>query len=51
MLTLNNINYEVEGNPILRDISLELVDEFVAVTSPNGSGKSTLAKVITGFLH
>ena len=50
MLTLNNINYEVEGKPILRDISLELGDEFVAVTGPNGGGKSTLAKVIAGIL-
>ena len=42
MLTLNNITYEVEGKTILRDISLELGDEFVAVTGPNGGGKSTL---------
>ena len=50
MLTLNNITYEVEGKTILRDISLELGDEFVAVTGPNGGGKSTLAKVIAGIL-
>ena len=35
MLTLNNITYEVEGKTILRDISLELGDEFVAVTGPD----------------
>lgn len=39
MLTLNNITYEVEGKTILRDISLELGDEFVAVTGPNGGRK------------
>ena len=50
MLTLQSISYDVEDKEIVRDVSLELGDEFVAVTGPNGGGKSTLAKLIAGIL-
>ena len=50
MLTLQSISYDVEDKEIGRDVSLELADEFVAVTGPNGGGKSTLAKLIAGIL-
>lgn len=49
MLELQNVCFEAEGKPILRDISLTLEDRFVAVTGPNGGGKSTLAKIIMGI--
>ncbi|WP_281527494.1 ABC transporter ATP-binding protein [Ruminococcus champanellensis] len=49
MLELQNVCFEAEGKQILRDISLTLVDRFVAVTGPNGGGKSTLAKIIMGI--
>ena len=51
MLELKNICYEVEGNKeIIRDISLQIEDHFVAITGPNGGGKSTLAKIIEGIV-
>lgn len=50
MLELKNINYQVDGKEILKDINLEINNHFVAITGPNGSGKSTLAKVIAGIV-
>ena len=51
MLTLEHINYHVDGKDILKDVSLSIEDRFVAVTGPNGSGKSTLLKIIMGTLQ
>lgn len=51
MLELKNICYEVEDNKeIIRDISLQIEDHFVAIIGPNGGGKSTLAKIIAGIV-
>ena len=54
MLELKNITYEVEDNHdnkgILKDISLNIEDHFVAITGPNGGGKSTLPKIIAGII-
>lgn len=54
MLELRNISYEVEGErenrEILKDVSLSIDRQFVAITGPNGGGKSTLAKLIAGIL-
>ena len=51
MLELKNICYDVEDNKeIIRDISLQIEDHFVAITGPNGGGKSTLAKIIAGIV-
>ena len=51
MLELKNICYEVEDNKeIIRDISLQIEDHFVAITGPNGGGKSTLSKIIAGIV-
>ncbi len=53
MLELKNICFHVEEDgkkkEILKDISLEISEKFVAITGPNGSGKSTLAKIIMGI--
>lgn len=53
MLELRNISYQVEQDgaekEILRDISLNVKERFVAITGPNGGGKSTLAKLIAGI--
>lgn len=54
MLELKHVSFRVENEwgeekGILRDVSLEISDRFVAVTGPNGGGKSTLAKVIAGI--
>ncbi len=50
MLQLKNISYTADGNEILKDVSLEINERFVAITGPNGSGKSTLAKIIAGIV-
>ena len=50
MLELRHISYRTpDGKEILRDVSLQIDDRFVAITGPNGSGKSTLAKIIAGI--
>ena len=50
MLEFRNVSYETpEGKQILRNVSLQISDRFVAVTGPNGSGKSTMAKLIAGI--
>ncbi len=50
MLELKDISYEVGEKKILKHISLNIEDRFVAITGPNGSGKSTLAKMIAGII-
>lgn len=54
MLELKNISYEVEDDresrEILKNVSLNIKNHFVAITGPNGGGKSTLAKIIAGIL-
>ena len=50
MLELKNISYSADGKQILKDVSLEIDERFVAITGPNGSGKSTLAKIIAGII-
>ncbi len=50
MLELKNISYSADGKEILKDVSLEIDERFVAITGPNGSGKSTLAKLVAGII-
>ena len=51
MLEFKNVSYVTEdGKEILRNVTLQINDRFVAVTGPNGSGKSTLAKLIAGIV-
>ena len=51
MLELININYEIDGKKILKDINLKIdTKKIVIITGPNGSGKSTLSKIIMGIL-
>ena len=51
MLKLENVSYSVGDIHILKNISLEIDERFVAITGPNGSGKSTLAKIIAGIIE
>lgn len=55
MLELRNISFEAENNgtkkEILKNISLNINERFVAITGPNGGGKSTLARVIAGVVQ
>lgn len=49
MLSIKNLQANVEGKEILKGINLELkAGEVHAIMGPNGSGKSTLANVLTG---
>ena len=50
MLKLENISYSVGDIQIIKNISLEIDERFIAITGPNGSGKSTLAKIIAGII-
>ena len=50
MLEFKHVSYETpDHKEIIRDVSLQIDDRFVAITGPNGSGKSTMAKLIAGI--
>ncbi len=49
MLVIENLHVEVEGEPILRGLNLEVgTGEVHAIMGPNGSGKSTLSYILSG---
>ena len=54
MLQLKNISFSAETEDgvkeILKDITMDITDGFLAITGPNGGGKSTLAKIIAGII-
>ncbi len=54
MLQLKNISFSAENEDgakeILKDITMDIDDGFLAITGPNGGGKSTLAKIIAGII-
>jgi len=50
-IKFENVSFDYDGRPVLRDINLEIREgERVALLGNNGAGKSTLAKLILGIL-
>ena len=49
-LKINNLDFKIKDNTILRNISLELEEDKIAcVLGPSGCGKTTLLKLIAGL--
>ena len=52
LLTVENVNFAVRGNPILQAVDLRVTaGEIVALIGPNGAGKSTLVRIVLGLLR
>ena len=50
MLTIEHIQKNYEGKPLLKDVSFQVdEDETVCLLGPSGSGKSTLLRIIAGL--
>lgn len=51
LLSIKNLNFTYEREPVLVDINLEVYEkDFLVLIGPNGGGKSTLMKLILGLL-
>ncbi len=51
-LTINNLNYEINDNFILKNINMRTSEKGVTIIAGNnGSGKSTLLKILHGLIN
>ena len=52
IISIKNVEYEVNGQSILQDLNLELFQgESFVIMGPSGCGKSTLLRLIIGLIH
>jgi zinc transport system ATP-binding protein len=52
LLTIENVSLTLDGNSILRDVSLQVSPgEIMALIGPNGAGKSTLVRLALGLIQ
>ena len=52
IVSLKNINVKFDGEIILNNISLDIMDkEFITLLGPSGCGKTTTLRIIGGFLE
>ena len=51
IVDLKNISFSYNGEPVLEDINLKIMEnDFMAIIGPNGGGKTTLIKIILGLI-
>lgn len=52
MISIENINLNIRGKQILKDVNMQLEDgKIYGLTGNNGSGKTMLMKVVCGFIR
>ncbi len=52
IVSLRNINVKFDGEVILNNINLDIMDkEFITLLGPSGCGKTTTLRIIGGFLE
>ncbi len=49
-ISVDNVNYSIDGKSILKDINLSCAVKRVGVVGRNGSGKSTFARLLSGLI-
>lgn len=51
IIELNEVSYQVEDKPILKDIDLHVAEgQRITLTGPSGSGKSTILKLVASLI-
>ena len=51
-LVINNLNFNISNNEILKDINLNSNEKKITIIAGNnGSGKSTLLKILHGLIE
>ena len=50
VVEIHDLDFSYNGQPVLRDINLEIkAGDFMAMIGPNGGGKTTLLKILLGL--
>ncbi len=52
LFSVKNVSYRIDGNDILRDITLDIHrGEYIGIIGPNGGGKTTLLRLLLGLVE